>query len=86
MFCQSCVATIGVMHFSCVASAAHFFIHEGEITMPDYKTMYLNLFNSVTDAIEILSEAQRKAEETFINSSGKEELIKNIRIIESKDK
>ncbi len=54
--------------------------------MPDYKTMYLNLFRSVTDAVEILSEAQRKAEETFINSSEKEELIKNIRIIESKDK
>ena len=37
--------------------------------MPDYKTMYLNLFNSVTDAIEILTEAQKKAEETYINSS-----------------
>ena len=29
----------------------------------------LNLFNSVTDAIEILTEAQKKAEETYINSS-----------------
>ena len=37
--------------------------------MPDYKTMYLNLFNSVTDAIEILTEAQKKAEETYLNSS-----------------
>ena len=54
--------------------------------MPDYKTMYFDLFNSVTDAIEMLSEAQRKAEETYINSSEKEdEKIKNLRIIESKD-
>ena len=36
--------------------------------MPDYKAMYLSLFNSVTDAIEILSEAQKKAEEIYINS------------------
>ena len=51
--------------------------------MPDYKTMYLNLFNSVTDAIEILSEAQKKAEEIFINSSEEEEdLIKNNRLEE----
>ena len=30
-----CVAAIGVMHFSCVASAAHFFIWE-EIYMADF--------------------------------------------------
>ena len=60
------------MHFSCVALAAHFFC-EGEIIMPDYKSMYLDLFNSITDAIEILREAQRKAEEIFINSSKNEE-------------
>ena len=36
--------------------------------MPDYKTMYLDLFNSVTEAIEKLSEAQKKAEETYISS------------------
>ena len=36
--------------------------------MPDYKTMYFELFNSITDAIEKLCEAQRKAEEIYINS------------------
>ncbi len=50
--------------------------------MPDYKAMYLDLFNSVTDAIEILSEAQRKSEELFITSCEKEaEKLKNIKLI-----
>ena len=35
--------------------------------MPDYKSMYLDLFNSITDAIEILTKAQRKTEEAYIN-------------------
>ena len=29
--------------------------------MPDYKTMYKELFNKVTDVIEQLQEAQKKA-------------------------
>ena len=37
--------------------------------MPDYKTMYFKLFNAVTDAVKILSEAQAEAEELFIESS-----------------
>lgn len=41
--------------------------------MPDYKTMYFDLFNSVTETIEKLSEAQKRAEETYINSSENEE-------------
>ncbi len=42
--------------------------------MPDYKAMYFELFNSVTDAIEILSEAQKKAEEFYIEfDEGKED-------------
>ena len=45
--------------------------------MPDYKAMYLDLFNSVTDAIEILCEAQKKAEELYINSSEKDEQSDN---------
>ena len=70
------------MRFSCVASAAHFFITKGESTMPDYKAMYLDLFNSVTDAIEILCEAQKKAEETFIDSSENyEERVKIIKLV-----
>ena len=80
--CQSCVAANGVMHFSCVASAAHFFIYKGENIMPDYKAMYLNLFNSVTEAVKILSDAQKRAEEIYIDSSElDEERIKNFKII-----
>ena len=45
--------------------------------MPDYKTMYFDLFNSVSDAIEILSEAQKRAEELYINSQENEEETKN---------
>lgn len=41
--------------------------------MPDYKTMYFDLFNLVTDAIEILRKAPRKAEENFVNSYENEE-------------
>ena len=37
--------------------------------MPDYKTMYFNLFNSVTEAVKILSDAQKRAEEIYITSS-----------------
>ena len=37
--------------------------------MPDYQERYLELFNSVTEAIEKLCDAQRKAEEIYINSA-----------------
>ena len=49
--------------------------------MPNYKAMYLSLFNSVTNAIETLSnatealkEAQKKAEEIYINSGENKEV------------
>ena len=35
--------------------------------MPDYKKLYLRLFNAVTDAIEILTEAQQVCEELYIS-------------------
>ncbi len=55
--------------------------------MPDYKTMYLKLFNAITDAVEILQDAQRKTEDIYIESSEKDaERIKNIRIIEKEKK
>ena len=70
----NCVAAIGAMHFLCVASAAHFlFLRRTD--MPDYKAMYLSLFNSVTDAIEILTEAQKKAEEMYVNSPENEDVV-----------
>ena len=45
--------------------------------MPNYKAMYLDLFNSVTKAVEILCDAQKKAEELYINSSEKDEQSDN---------
>ena len=47
--------------------------------MADYKKMYLELFNSITDAIEILKEAQTKTEELYINSKEKRDNILKIR-------
>ena len=35
--------------------------------MPDYKKMYLQLFNAVTDSIEILTKAQQDCEELYIS-------------------
>jgi len=37
--------------------------------MPDYKTMYFQLFNKITDAINILQKAQKESEEKYIQSS-----------------
>ncbi|MDR0906036.1 MAG: hypothetical protein LBN00_07665 [Oscillospiraceae bacterium] len=36
--------------------------------MADYKTLYYGLFNRVSDAIALLQEAQRDAEEQFISA------------------
>lgn len=55
--------------------------------MPDYKTMYLKLFNAITDAVEILQDAQRKTEEIYITSSEQDEgKIKYFKIIEKEKK
>lgn len=37
--------------------------------MADYKTMYYQLAGNVADAIELLTQAQCKAEDTYLNSS-----------------
>ncbi len=54
--------------------------------MPDYKTMYLHLFNHVTDAVaametlnfgqakDILMGAQREAEQLYINGGPESEV------------
>lgn len=53
--------------------------------MPDYKTMYYKLFNAVTDAVEILQQAQLEAEEIYINSSEKDEhKVVELKIIKDK--
>lgn len=36
--------------------------------MPDYKAMYFMLFNRITDAIDILQQAQREGEKTYMES------------------
>ena len=41
--------------------------------MPNYKKMYFQLFNKVTDAIEILQQAQIDAEEEYIRSGEEED-------------
>ena len=35
--------------------------------MTDYKNMYFQLFNKITDIIEQLKEVQKQAEEMYIN-------------------
>ena len=35
--------------------------------MENYKEMYLILFNAITDAVKILTEAQKKVEQMYIN-------------------
>lgn len=35
--------------------------------MSDYKTMYYKLFNAMTDAIQILQQAQQASEELYIS-------------------
>jgi len=34
--------------------------------MPDYKKMYTTLFNAMTDSIRLMQDAQREAEEIYI--------------------
>lgn len=43
--------------------------------MPDYKEMYHKLFNSVTDAINTLQEAQRQTEEMYMRDGEKKVLL-----------
>ena len=41
--------------------------------MPDYKKLYLSLFNDVTDAISKLQAAQQDAEERYLDQCETEE-------------
>ncbi len=40
--------------------------------MEDYKKMYYELFNKITDVIETLTKIQQETEETFISSNENE--------------
>ena len=55
--------------------------------MEQLPTYYTLLFNAVTDAVEILQQAQIEAEERYIESSEKDEhKIVNLKIIEENKK
>ena len=55
--------------------------------MPNYKEMYRKLFIAVTQATEILKEAQLECEELYINSSeDDDDKVKEFKIIAPKDK
>ncbi len=55
--------------------------------MPNYKEMYRKLFIAVTQATEILKEAQLECEELYINSSEDEEdKVKEFKVLSSKEK
>ena len=62
--------------------------------MPDYERMYGKLFNAITDAVEILQQAQRETEEIYIETIEKDEhrmknleemRRKNIKIVDKKE-
>ena len=44
-------------------------ITKGDKAMADYKSLYYQLFNKITDVIEELKEVQQQAEEVYINTS-----------------
>jgi len=41
--------------------------------MPDYKKMYHDLFNAITDLIRELQDAQRETEEMYMSQGGEEQ-------------
>ena len=43
--------------------------------MEDYKKMYYELFNKITDTIESLKKIQQEAEEIFISSNVDETIV-----------
>ena len=43
--------------------------------MTDYKAMYFDLFNKITDTIRILQEIQQETERAFIDNDSKTEVL-----------
>lgn len=55
--------------------------------MPDYKTMYYKMFSAVTDAVEILTQAQSEAESLYLDSSEKDEnKVIKLKILDNNEK
>lgn len=72
--------------FQCVLSLGDALFYWRRNNIPDYKSMYYKLFNSVTDAIEILKKAQLETEEIYIDSSEKDDhKVVEFKIVENKD-
>ena len=46
--------------------------------MPDFKKMYFNLFNRITDAINVLQTAQQEGESEYIENP-------DIKLVEKKE-
>ena len=65
------MATIIVVRFSCVGSVPAHFLISGDRIMPDYEKLYFELFNKITDTIELLKEVQKDAEDKYISSEQK---------------
>lgn len=42
--------------------------------MPDYKEMYHELFNAITNSVELLNKAQLATEEMYISSNQESEI------------
>ncbi|MEA4969564.1 MAG: hypothetical protein VB051_03430 [Candidatus Pelethousia sp.] len=43
--------------------------------MPDYKAMYVSLFNALTDAVNILKSAQIKSEDAYLEAEQTEPVL-----------
>ncbi|HML46770.1 MAG TPA: hypothetical protein PKE04_08490 [Clostridia bacterium] len=54
--------------------------------MPDYKAMYLSLFSSITDAIELLKAAQEKGEQQYIETNGQTPILTALHINRNDEK
>jgi len=63
----------GFVLFRCNDFGCCTFLFKGENVMADYKTMYYKLFNSLSDAIEILQKAQQEGEDIYIISPDDED-------------
>ena len=51
--------------------------------MADYKSMYLKLFNEVTDTIERLQKIQQECEEVYINSE--EDNLSHFKVLKNEE-
>ena len=58
-----------------LCAGAFFNLRKEQMHMEDYKKLYFELFNKITDTIENLKKIQREAEEIFISSNVDETIV-----------